>query len=135
MLPVYYSNLKCQSDIDLFTNANASSSNFWIMSIPVIIESKRLQFNFKTTLIQTVICPVDLILSFSLKTIWAMATIFFRIAFNFYMDRLNIRVQSNLYTTATLGTLKLRPLLTSGCCSEVANIIKIEIWPFKWWPL
>jgi hypothetical protein len=72
LFPVYYSNLKCQSDIDLFTNANASSSNFWIMSIPVIIESKRLKFNFKTTLIQSVICPVDLILSFSLKTIWAI---------------------------------------------------------------
>jgi hypothetical protein len=35
--------------------------------------------------------------------------------------------------TATLGTLKLRPLLTGGRCSEVVYIIKIEIGPFKWW--
>jgi hypothetical protein len=26
-------------------------------------------------------------------------------------------------------------LLTGGRCSEVAYIIKIEIGPFKWWPL
>jgi hypothetical protein len=44
-------------------------------------------------------------------------------------------VQSNLCITATLGTLKLRPLLTGGRFSEVAYIIKIEIGPLKWWPL
>jgi len=44
-------------------------------------------------------------------------------------------IQSNLCITATLGTLKLRPLLTGGRCSEVAYIIKIEIGPLKWWPL
>jgi hypothetical protein len=43
--------------------------------------------------------------------------------------------QSNLCITATLGTLKLRPLLTGGHCSEVAYFIKIEIGPLKWWPL
>jgi len=41
----------------------------------------------------------------------------------------------NLCTTATLGTLKLRSLLTVGLCLEVAYFIKIEIGPFKWWPL
>jgi hypothetical protein len=25
--------------------------------------------------------------------------------------------------------------LTGGRCSEVVDIIKIEIGPFKWWPL
>ncbi len=38
-------------------------------------------------------------------------------------------------TTATLGTLRLRPLLTGGGFSEVAYIIKIEIGPLKRWPL
>ncbi len=42
---------------------------------------------------------------------------------------------SNLCKPATLGTLKLWPLLTGGRCSEVAYIIQIEIGPFKWWPL
>jgi hypothetical protein len=50
-------------------------------------------------------------------------------------QNLQIDTQSNLCTTATLGTLKLRPLLTGGHCSEVAYIIKIEIGPLKWWPL
>jgi len=47
----------------------------------------------------------------------------------------NMTLQSNLCITATLGTLKLRPLLTGGRCSEVAYIIEIEIGPLKWWPL
>ena len=46
-----------------------------------------------------------------------------------------MHIQSNLCITATLGTLKLRPLLTGGRCSEVAGIIKIEIGTLKWWPL
>ena len=44
-------------------------------------------------------------------------------------------MQSNLCTTTTLGTLKFWPLMTDGRCSKVVNIIKIEIGPFKWWPL
>jgi hypothetical protein len=56
----------------------------------------------------------------------------------FFSDYVYLKVyyvQSNLCITATLGTLKLRPLLTGGRCSEVAYVIKIEIGPLKWWPL
>ena len=41
-----------------------------------------------------------------------------------------MQLQSNLCKTATL---KLSPLLTCGCCSEVVHIIKIENGSFKWW--
>jgi hypothetical protein len=44
-------------------------------------------------------------------------------------------IQSNLSTTATLGTLKLRPLLTGGRCSEVGYTIHFVIGPSIWWPL
>jgi hypothetical protein len=45
------------------------------------------------------------------------------------------KIQSNLCTTATLGTPKLRPLLTGGRCSEVGHTIQFVIGPSKWWPL
>ncbi len=51
------------------------------------------------------------------------------------LDYINLHLQSNLCTAATLGTLKLRPLLTGGRCSQIEYIIKFKIEPFKWWPL
>jgi hypothetical protein len=42
------------------------------------------------------------------------------------------KLQSILCTTATLGTLNMRPLLTGGRCSEEVYIMKIEIGSFEW---
>jgi hypothetical protein len=38
-----------------------------------------------------------------------------------------IQVQSNLCTAATLGTLKLRLLLTGGRCSQVRYIVDLKL--------
>jgi hypothetical protein len=48
---------------------------------------------------------------------------------------IQIPLQSNLWTTTTLGTSKLWPLLTDGPCSGVAYTIQFVIGPSKWWPL
>ena len=46
-----------------------------------------------------------------------------------------INIQSNLFPTATLGTLKLRPLLPGGRCSKVGYTTQFVIGPSNWWPL
>ncbi len=47
-----------------------------------------------------------------------------------YSLSMNLRIQSNLCPTTTLGTQNLWPMLTGGRCSEVASFYK----NWKWYP-
>ncbi len=51
------------------------------------------------------------------------------------LNILDLYLQSNLCTTATLRTPKKWPLLTNGRCSDVTYALKIQKGIWKWWSL